>query len=51
MSKVYKFTDIDRNKLAKLEKSYAEAFQGRLRERQIKERAAEIKYRDFVITY
>lgn len=51
MSKIYSFTIVDKVKLAELEKLYAKAFQGRLVARQVKEREAEIKYRDYVITY
>lgn len=43
--------DIDRNKLEEVEHSYGEAFRRRWLEDDAKEREAEKKFHDFVITY
>ena len=43
--------NVDQVKLAKVERSYATAFRKRLLDRTAKEREAEKKYRDFVVTY
>lgn len=42
---------IDKTKLAEVERSYADAFDKRLIDRAAKEREAENKFRDFVVTY
>lgn len=43
--------EIDNNKLADVERSYAHDFQQRLLRRSAREREAGKKYHDFVITY
>ena len=42
---------VDRTKLVEVEHSYATAFHKRWRDRTAKEREAEKKYHDFVVTY
>lgn len=42
---------INLDKLAEVDRSYADAFERRYQERRVKERKAEKKFRDYVITF